>query len=135
MKSRKPRLTGRLQQAYSAVLRGATGAWYWTHPLAGNWGVPPSARQWQWQAYLFAKQWGGRQGVDLKRLEGIVARGPDPDCIVLFAKEVRGVNVRRSQREVVARGEPDAIRRFMSVKGANVESLKAVLIVAEVMAR
>lgn len=133
MKSKKPRLTGRLQQAYSAVLRGAAGAWYWPHPVAGGFGVPSSALYKQWQAYLFAKQWGGRGGVDLKRLEGIVARGPDPECIVLFAKEIRGVNVRRFQREVVARGEPESIRKFMSVKGAHVESLRAVLIVAEVM--
>lgn len=133
MRSKRPRLTGRTQKLYSAVLTGTAGAWYWTHPLAGNWGQRALAGQHQWQAYLFAKQWGGRGGVDLKRLEGIVARGPDPDCMVRFAKDVRGVNVRRFQREVVARGEPGAIRAFMSVRGAHVESLRAVLIVAEVM--
>lgn len=133
MRSKKPRLTGRMQQAYSAVLTGSAAAWYWPHPLAGNWGKSSNASQWQWQAYLFAQQWSGRAGVDMKRLDGIVARGPDPDCIVRFAKEVRGVNVRRFQREVVTRGEPDAIRAFMHVKEAHVESLRVVLIVAEVM--
>jgi len=123
-------MTRRVQRLYAAVLSGAASAWYWPHPQAFSSGIVSGP---QWQAFLFARDWGGRDGVDLKRLEGIVARGPDPVCIVEFAKVIPSANVRRLQREVVARGQGGPMRSFLSVKGANAEALRAAILVAEVM--
>lgn len=136
---KRARLTKRLFHLYQKVLEGGAQSWFWPHPVANPWwsGRPPSKSaaedSWAWQAYLFAKEWQGREGVDLKRLERIVCAASDPQCMFLFARDVRGARVRRIERSVVRCGDPAAIRRFMRLPGANRRSLERLLVVAEVM--
>lgn len=133
----KPRLTKRLQHLYNETIRGRAGSWHYPHPCAYDWGSrggPSPARTSAWQAYLFAKEWHSRAGVDLKRLEGIVLRGGDAECVYRYVLDVPGASVRRAQRAVVACGAADVIRKFaLNVPGADVQYLEAAIIVAEVM--
>jgi hypothetical protein len=85
---------------------------------------------------MFAKAYGQRRGVDLKKLQGIILGTSNSGIIVEFAREVPGANVRRLQKRVVELGDPSAMRRFArSVPGAEVWRLEAYAAVAEVMGR
>ena len=101
--------------------------------MAGWWkGRDPEVAT-QWAAYLFVKEWGRREGIDSKRLESMVLRGPDPRCIVELAKAVPGVNLRRAAEEVADRGDAVQIRRMMRVPGVDPRRLERTLVIAEVM--
>lgn len=127
------RLTKRLQREYFRILNGTAGVSFYPHPYAYAWGNRAKNIS-AWQAYLFAKEWRSRVGVDLRRLENMVARGTDPECAYRFARDVPGANVKQLQRTVVRCGDPDAIRRFSLLSGADKPFLERLLIVAEVMA-
>lgn len=129
IRKQKSRLTRRVARLYSHILTDNAGTFWW------SWRTQSVSREemWQMQALGFAKQWGGREGVDLKRLEGIVVRGPNPMHMVEFAAEIPGAGLRRIQLAVVAKGRPEAIRALMRVPGVRPESLENALLVAEVM--
>lgn len=135
--ARRARLTKRLQHQYNSIIRRAASSWFYPHPYAGDgWSRIPSNqdRQSAWQAYLFAKEWGGRAGVDVKRLEGLVCKGGDAECAYRFCMEVRGASVKRLQQVVILNGDARTIRKFAkNVPGANVPFLEAVILIAEVM--
>lgn len=126
----KSRLTRRVARMYQHILCNDTEWWSWRTP--GMWRKSREEMR-QLAALIFAKEWGSREGVDLKRLEGMVARGPSPSLSVRFASEVPGANVRRIARAVAASGDPAAIKAMMRVPGVHPKTLENALIVAEVM--
>lgn len=129
IRKQKSRLTRRVARLYSQILNNNADWWLWDY---GSW-RKTKEELWQIQALTFARQWGGRMNVDLKRLEGIVVRGPNPMHMVAFAARVPGAGLRRIQRAVLERGRPDAIRALMRVPGIHPKALEEALLVAEVM--
>ncbi len=123
-KSEKAGLSRRLLRQYQSILNG-NGAVYFLWPSIGSNGQA---------ALIFAKAYGRRKGVDIKRLQGIVLRASDPSFAIEFARDVPGANVKRFQRRVIELGDPRAMRRFArSVPGAEIPRLEAYALVAEIM--
>jgi hypothetical protein len=123
-KSEKVGLSRRLMRQYSAILNG-NGSVYFLWPSLGCNGQA---------ALIFAKTYGQRRGVDVKRLQGPVLGTANPKFLIEFARDVRGANVKRFQRRVIELGDPSAMRRFArSVPGAEIQRLEAYALVAEIM--
>lgn len=135
MKRRSARLTKRLQRQYHSVLGRGSSQLFWPHPHAcHSWQrtAPPNLKA--WQAYLFAKEWQGRDGVDVKRLQRMVLDGTDGECMFLFARDVRKANVRRLQEAVTRCGQTGPMRRFMNLPGCDADHVRRCLLVAETLA-
>jgi len=131
MKKRKQRArpTRRVHNLYVHVLTGSSSIMSYMHYRIQDVSV---ARQ--IMALTFAREWGGRSGIDVKRLEGIVVRGPVPEVIARYAKEVPGANLRRITRAVVRTGDVRAMRVLAGVPGVDRAYLENAIVVAEVMA-
>lgn len=134
----KAKLTRRQQRQYHAIIGGDGSAW--AYPGPGYWGSVNGQRRNGraygngWCALTFARQFGGRSDVDLKRLQLEVLRSGNSECAYEFARDVPGANVRRLQRVVVEDGDPSVMRAFaMNVPGADVRHLEAMILIAEVM--
>lgn len=132
----RAKLTRRQQSQYQSIVR-EDGSTDWAYPGPGSphwWMGNQVARSNGWSALTFAKRWGRRDGVDLKRLQRIVLRSGDPDCAYQFARDVPGANVRRLQRVVVEGGDPRIMRAFAkNILGADVQHLEAMIMIGEVM--
>ncbi len=131
--SRKNGATRRVKNLYRHVLAGEAGSYYLAPGTRGRgW----SSHGWtspQWQACLFAKDWHMKDEVDLRRLERIVFKGPDMSCVIRFAREVPGANVKRASRQVELRGSVEDMKKMAVVPGANRDRLERAAIIAEVM--
>jgi len=129
----RARLTRRQQRQYQAIIGGDGSAW--AYPGPGYWNSVNGRPQGNcWCALTFARQFGGRADVDLKRLQREVLRSGVSECAYQFARDVPGANVRRLQRVVVEDGDPSVMRAFaMNVPGANVRHLESMILIAEVM--
>ena len=129
----KCRLSRRLQRQYSEVLQGLASSWYYPHPMAWH-GVPHGTpANHAWQAYLFAKEWGGRKGVDFKRLQRIVLRADNGECAYRFARDVKGANIKKLEATVIRSSDMDAIRKFSLLPGANRQKLENIVLVAQIL--
>ena len=137
-RKKKPGLTRRVDVLYHKILADDRTAdnWYWPHPCAYTWGSSQSLRSAMgWMALLFARKWVGRD-IDLKRLGSIVARSGDPVCAYEWTRDIPGITTtlfKRLQQVVIYGNNPEAIRAFMVIPGADRRLLEATLIVAEVM--
>ncbi|MFA5202894.1 MAG: hypothetical protein WC708_00560 [Lentisphaeria bacterium] len=131
---KKSCLSKRLQRQYQQVLLGQAESWFYPHPHAFGWGRHNSSTA-EWQAYLFAKEWGNRIGVDLMRLQRIVIQSNDGECVYRYARDIDEANIRKLQRAVVRSGNPDAIRRFSLLPKADKTWLERYLLIAEVLGR
>ncbi len=130
MQKRKQRArpTRRVQRLYNHILSGSQSLMSYT-----DYRTRGLAEARQKLALQFAREWGGRSGVDVKRLEGIVVRGPDAKVMAQYAKEVAGASVRRIQKAVVRSGDVRAMRVLAGVKGADRAYLENAIVVAEVL--
>lgn len=84
-----------------------------------------------WAALHFASQWSGRSGWDVKKLQGVVLRHGDGECLIRFAK-VPGANLRRLQSKIEEVGTADELRRFATLPGAASEHLRDLAVVKDV---
>jgi len=131
---KKARLTKRLQSQYNQILQGNIPGHYeygygfgWPIGGAGSGAIG-------WVAYLFAKEWSGREGVDLKKLQGIVLRSGDAECAWRFARDIPAANKRRLQTLVMQTGGANQMRKFAAhVPGADKQTLENLAIVSEIM--
>jgi hypothetical protein len=139
MRRQKAALTRRLQSQYNAILAGDASAYqHWVPPGYNRPGQPPVqgygyGYRNEWVAYVFAKQWGGRKGVDIKRLQLIALHSDNAECAISFARDIQGANVKRFQSIVLQHGSAGQMRRFAEIPGANRMWLENMAIVAEVM--
>lgn len=134
-KSKKPALTRRLHDAYRRVLAN-NGGWYLDHEFQwcrhrGHFGAAEEHNA--WAAYYFAKRWNGRD-IDMARLQNIVVRGGSAKCILAYARDVPGANVRKLQFALIERGTVVQLRDFAKLPGANADALERMAIAREVMA-
>lgn len=127
-----------MKKQYDAIVRGDASAWNYPYP---GWCVPDQPQQNirscyrnEWAAYVFAQRWGGREGVDVKKLQRIVLTSGNPACAIEYARHISGANVRRLQDVVLRLGNASQMRRFaLLVADADVDVLRNTAIVAEVM--
>lgn len=104
-------MTRHLKRLYEDVLQGERTYLYDRHPWAGFYGsTDPICAA--WQAMLFAAHFHGRAGIDLRRLEDMVAEAGDPECAYQFARRVPGADVPRLRSIVEATFRPELVRRF-----------------------
>src|SRR5574343_1211762 len=76
-------------------------------------------------AWVFAREYGRKEGVDLKRLQAIVIKSKSPLYAYKFARDVPGVNVRRLQDVVIKYGSVHQMRVFaMNIPTANKPKLE-----------
>ena len=128
-----PALTRRQDRLQKAILNLTAGDLYYypgwqsyrTKP-----GTNPSAGM---CAYFFAKKWQGR-AIDFYGLQRVVLYSNYPEAAFLFARDVRGANVRRLQKVVLYFGSPQWKRRFAAeIPGASAAWLESMAIIQEVM--
>lgn len=126
-------MSRRLRRQYLDIIRGDGANWYFPWGWAGNGaGKVPFGNA--WAAFFFAKQWGGRDGVDVHRLQSIVCRAQNPEAAYRWAREMPGANVRRLQKVVTSYGSLELIRAFaQNVRGADRKFLEGLCIVKEVL--
>lgn len=129
----RARLTRRQWRQYQAIIGGDGSAW--AYPGPGYWnGVNFRGGGNGWCALTFARMFGGRDDVDLKKLQLQVVRSGSPECAYEFARDVPGANVRRLQEVVIGAGDPAVMRAFAkNIRGADVRKIEAMLVIADVM--
>lgn len=134
-KSKRPALTRRLHNMYLRVL-AHQGDQYLDHEFCwrrhyGSFGSGMESNA--WAAYYFARRWGGRD-IDLARLQNIVARYGSGACLLAYASNVRGANVRKLQFAMVERGTVVQLRAFAKLASADAGVLERTAVVREVLA-
>jgi ribosome modulation factor len=133
-KSKKARLTRSLQRHYQLIINGS-GSNYdpWNPPF---WG-PTTNSQWehrnQWSAYMFAKRWSGRSGYDIKKLQLIVIKSNDAECAYMFAKDIKGANIKKLQKVVLENGTTKTLKKFSKLPNVNKKLLENFIIIMEVL--
>lgn len=96
------------------------------------WGPSSAHRSTGWSALYFAREWGGRD-IDLKKLQRIVLRCGDPQCMYEFARDVKGANVSRFQYAIIKCGNAKVMRMFAEkIPGANKRYIELMIMIAEV---
>src|SRR5690606_21952833 len=97
--------------------------------------MPPKEDMVAWCAFIFAKQWGRKEDVDMKKLESIIARSKCGYVILRWAKQFSSItNIKRFQKEIMKYGSHLEIRRFaQEVPEANKEVLNNFALVKEIM--
>ena len=84
-----------------------------------------------WAALHFAIRWSGRIGWDIKRLQQVVLRHGDGECLIRFS-QLPGVNFRRVQSKLEEIGTADELRKFATLPGANAQHLTDLAAVKDV---
>jgi len=127
----RARLSKRQFRAYQTILgrRAPPSCDLCVQWLYKNEGVGAAAGAW-----MFAKEYGRREGVDLKRLQLIVIQSKSSEYAYKFARDVSGANIRRLQKVVIRYGTAKQMALFAQhVPGANKALLEAFILVKEVM--
>jgi hypothetical protein len=102
--------------------------------MRSNWGPSSDAIGNEHAALQFAKSYGSRDCVDMKRLQRIIIESKNADCCYQFARDVPGANIRRLEYVVARYGELQTIRAFiLNVPRANKRFLEGVITVKEVL--
>jgi hypothetical protein len=84
-------------------------------------------------AYLFANRWQGRN-IAMHKLQRVVLASGCSKAALLFAKNIKGANVRRLQKVVLDSGTADEKRQFArEIPGADIQWLEAIAAVQDVM--
>jgi hypothetical protein len=85
-------------------------------------------------AWLFAKEYGRRDGVDIKRLQFIILKSDSPEYAYKFARDIPGANIRRLQDVVIRYGTAHQLKVFAkNIPRANKGKLEAFILIKEIM--
>lgn len=126
--SSKARMSKRIERYYRAVLEHwdlTDWLFVQTHYKMGR------KMRSAYSALLFIRNWGGREGVDLARLQNIVAL--DPRCSYELARDFPWANVRKLEMTVIRKGSPELMRTFAAnIRGARSEMLLEIALEREV---
>jgi hypothetical protein len=86
------------------------------------------------EAYLFAKVFGDKEDVDVKKLQRIVINERVPNLWYKFARDIEGANINKIQNLVIRYGMASTMNRFsLNVPKADKEKLEAFMLIKEVM--
>ena len=84
-------------------------------------------------AYFFAMKWQGR-AIDLHGLQRVVIHSNYAGAAFLFARDIKGANIKRLQNVVIYEGTAADKRRFArEIPGAAAQHLEALAVIQEVM--
>jgi hypothetical protein len=88
---------------------------------------------WARAAYGFAKQWGGRKGVDLKKLQHIVLKYGGAPVLYRYARDVPSANIKRFQKAIIETEDFKYVQLFAdNIPKADQKILGNVLIILEI---
>lgn len=128
--SKNASMSRRIRRQYLNILSGSGADYYYPY---GWYGIPARKAN-AYAALFFYKQFGRYEGVDFRRLQNIVTRNGDAECVYRRATEVPGADVRKCQSRTMQVGTADEMRRFaLNVPGAHRGSLEALAVVKEVL--
>jgi hypothetical protein len=126
----KPEMSRRIRRRYQAILLRDSNnydhisSWSWKHNRNSH----------AWAAYIFYKQFGGRNGVDFHRLQRMVLKGPG-ELILLWARDIKGANLKKCHAAILEKGDPKMLRMYAeAIPGARKEELENMAVIKEVLA-
>lgn len=123
------RLSRRQFRTYQSILAGQLSP-----SIDFCYGWMPGPKSVAYGAYVFAKEFGGKEGVDIKRLQNMVIKACDPYTAYQYARNIPDANIRRLQDVVIRYGNPKLMRVFAeNIPMANKGKLEAFAIIREVM--
>lgn len=125
-------LTKRQRRLYDEILRGRMWCPYASMFNIRSSGDPKFIAA--HEAYLFARIFGRKRGVDVKRLQRIVMNTFVPNLWYKFARDVEGANIKKLETLTIKYGEASLMKKFsLNIPKANREKLEAFIMIKEVM--